>query len=95
MSEREDRIVYMCGCDGVIVPNVGDFLLRIPVCWDVGSGAHRAHCTECCQKIQAVNIDRLLRLEERMQHMPADMRAHNCDGSCADWDAECGGGCDE
>jgi hypothetical protein len=28
-----------------------------------------------------------------MQHMRADMRAHNpsrCDGSCADGDAECG-----
>jgi hypothetical protein len=86
MSEREDRIVYVCGCRGESAFDEAT---------THQSPAAGLVCRFCRQPVQAVNIDRLLRLEERMQHMPADMCAHNCDGSCADWDAECGGGCDE
>jgi hypothetical protein len=84
MSER-DLIVHVCACD----------------VWDERpEGCY--HIPGCGQKIQAVNISRLLRTQEATEQWPmnpifydADMRAHNCDGSCADWDAECGGGCDE
>jgi hypothetical protein len=44
------------------------------------------HIPGCGQKILALNVSRLRRDQER--HMPADMRAHNCDGEPKEADDE-------
>jgi hypothetical protein len=52
-----------------------------------------------CGEADNIDTDGLRLLAKHMRLMAANMRAHNaptpCDGSCADWDSECGGGCDE
>jgi predicted RNA-binding Zn-ribbon protein involved in translation (DUF1610 family) len=62
MSEREDRIVYVCHCvpDPVVDPTSGSYDLRIWCEFDAQQGTV---CPMCRQPVQAINIDRLLRAE--------------------------------
>jgi len=61
MSQPEDRIVYVCGCVDYML--CGHNAANIePVDWSAGDVGKE--CRYCRQPITAINIDRLLRIEE-------------------------------
>jgi hypothetical protein len=80
MDEREDRIVYVCGCGHRGAVATGPACLEIrntPRWWAGVDVALGVRCSVCNQPIQAINIDRLLRIVEGI----ADVRTGDYPGS--------------
>ena len=67
MSQPEDRLVYVCGCGGsaCIESNIG---WRS---WSVGNVGRE--CPACNQPVTAINLDRLLRIEEAVMAWDCDI----------------------
>jgi hypothetical protein len=62
-NEREDRIVYVCGCPAKEYNGIRGFH---------PSTNHRSSCPRCNQPIQAINLDRLLRVQAEVERLRAE-----------------------